>query len=96
MLCVITGILWGSLGVYNFNYLYNSGDADAGTMVWAFGWICLALTFVFWTAPLWLLKMKLEDKPVEKKDFYTDMKERADKIRELRPKRRKRDPFWEE
>lgn len=96
MLCIISGILWGVLGIYNFTRSY-SGDVDAGIVTWAFGWICLALTFVFWTAPLWLLKMKLEDKPVEKKDYYAEMKERADKIRELRPKRRKRDPFadWE-
>jgi hypothetical protein len=93
MLCVIAGIIWGSLGIYNFNYLYNSGDSDAGQMVWVFGWICLALTFAFWTAPLWLLKMKMEDKPKpEVKDHMTQVNDRVAQIRKFRPK--KRDPFW--
>jgi hypothetical protein len=88
MLCFITGIGWLVLGVYNFTRVY-SGDPDSGVMTWAFGWLCLLLALVFWTAPLWLLKMKVEDKPIEKKDYYTEMEERANEIRRLRPQRKK-------
>jgi hypothetical protein len=93
MLAVISGILWSVLGIYNFSRSY-SGDIDAGIYVWAFGWICMALAIVFWTAPLWLLKMKLEDKPQPVvKDRMVQISERVAQAKKFRPK--KRDPFWE-
>jgi len=87
MLCVVSGIAWLILGIYNFTRYY-SGDPDAGIMVWGFGWLCLALTFVCWTAPLWLLKIKTEDKKEEKVDYYEDIQKRAESIRKLRPRKK--------
>jgi hypothetical protein len=92
MLSVISGIIWAVLGIYLFTRAY-SGDVDAGIVTWGFGWLCFGLAFVFWTAPLWLLKMKMEDKPQPVvKDHMTQVNERVAQIRKFRPK--KRDPFW--
>lgn len=94
MLSLLCGLDWSTLGIYNFSYFYTSGDPDAGTMTWAFGWICVIAGIICFTAPLWLMKApEVKKETVIVKDRMAQIDERVAQARKFRPK--KRDPFWE-
>ena len=94
LLSLISRLGWATLGIYNFGRVYNSGDADAGQMVWVFGWVCMILALVCWTSPLWLMKKTGAKKEVAVvKGRMERVNERVAQIRKYRPK--KRDQFWE-
>jgi hypothetical protein len=97
-LSLISGLGWSIIGVYDFTRAY-SGDPDAGTMTWAFGWICLVLALVCWTSPLWLTGMKVikeTKKEVIEDDYWTAKEKRMEKLRARRPKRRANNPWNDE
>jgi hypothetical protein len=58
---MVSGLLWSIVGIYDFTRSY-SGDVDASTFTWAFGWVCLIMGIICWTSPLWLMKIIKEDK----------------------------------
>jgi hypothetical protein len=72
---MVSGLLWSIIGIYDFTRSY-SGDVDASTFTWAFGWVCLIMGIICWTSPLWLMKIIKEDKKEVVEDDYWEAKEK--------------------